>query len=95
MMATDIESRTETVEEVDVQSYQQFWENVRADVLEQYEGKFVALERHANGWEIVRASDDLEDLQASLMTAGADLSQVVFDRIHVEDATAAGLELQP
>lgn len=93
-MATHMESRVGTVEEVDVQSYQQFWENVRADVLEQYEGKFIAMERDADGWEIVQASDDLDDLQASLVAAGADLSKVVFDRVHVEEATAAGLEFQ-
>jgi hypothetical protein len=93
-MATDMASRVGTLEEVDVQSYQQFWENVGADVLEQYAGKFVAMEWDTDGWEIVQANDDLDDLQASLVAAGADLSKVVFDRVHVEEATAAGLELQ-
>lgn len=62
-MTTDTESPTATWEVVDAQSYQQFWETVRADVLQQYEGKFIALERDANGWEIVQASGDLDDLQ--------------------------------
>lgn len=93
-MTTDTESPTATGAEVDAQSYQQFWETVRADVLQQYEGKFIALERDATGGEIVQASDDLDDLQASLVAAGTDLSKVIFDRVHVEEVTAVGLELQ-
>jgi hypothetical protein len=93
-MTTDTESQLGTLEGVDVQSYQQFWENVPADMLTQYKGKFVALECDADGWGIVQASDDLDDLQACLAAAGADLSRIVFDRVHVEDVTAAGLEIQ-
>jgi hypothetical protein len=93
-MATDMASRVAVSDEVDVQSYQRFWENVGPDVLERYAGKFVAMEHDVNGWEIVQASDDLDDLQAALVAGGADLSKVIFDRVHVEDATAVGMELQ-
>jgi hypothetical protein len=78
----------------DVQSYQRFWENVGSDVLKRHEGQFVALKRCANGWQIIETSDDLDDLLNLLTTSGVDVGQLVFDRVHREEATAAGVELQ-
>jgi hypothetical protein len=92
-MATPSQA-ADTAGEIDVRSYQQFWETVAPEVLAEYEGKCVALRFSDQGWQIVDAAATLDELRTSLIDAGHDLSQVVFDQIHTEDVTAPGIELQ-
>lgn len=80
--------------EMDVHSYQQFWENVEPDVLRRHAGKRVALHCGEKGWEIIGAADNLDQLQEFLAHSGTDLTGVVFDQVHLEEETAPGLELQ-
>ena len=92
-MATADQSNADTSRgRIDARSYQEFWEQVSPDILSRYAGKCVALERGEDGWQIIDAADGLDELRKSLVDSGADLSNVVFDQIHTEDATAAGLQ---
>ena len=79
---------------LDVDSYQRFWETVPVSELQRYEGQMVAVAPVAQGWQIVAGSTTLEALLEHLKNSGTDPSNVVFDRVHVDDHTSAGIELQ-
>jgi hypothetical protein len=54
----------------------------------------VAVAPVAHGWQIVAGAATLEALIEHLKNSGTDKSNVVFDRVHVDDHTSAGIELQ-
>lgn len=84
----------ETASEIDVTSYQQFWETVAPEVLIEYDGQCVALQFVDERWQIVAAAPSLGELRTSSIRSGRDVNLIVFDQIHKEDATAPGIELQ-
>lgn len=89
-----INSQPTEMDVIDVASYQQFWETVPAEMLTKYEGQCLALQSGPDGWEIVGAAVRLAELHKSLTQSGHDMSKIVFDQIHTEEATAPGIELQ-
>jgi hypothetical protein len=54
----------------------------------------VALAPSERGWTIIAAAANLEQLVEDLRCAGTDLSQIVFDQVHLNEHTAAGIELK-
>jgi hypothetical protein len=79
---------------LDMDSYQRFWDSVPVSELERYAGQMVAVAPAPQGWQIVAGAASLEALIERLENSGTDRSSVVFDSVHMDDHTSAGIELQ-
>jgi hypothetical protein len=68
--------------------YQEFWETVPVEVLQQWKGKSVALQPADDGWRIIDGADDLIKLRDSLLASGVDVESVVIDRVPSDEEAA-------